>query len=339
MKRLKRFIIPIFIPNAGCPHMCIFCDQKEITGVRGAVNAKSIYDTVNNYLDTRPDWDDDVELAFFGGSFTSLPMKRQKELLSAGADMIKKGLIDSLRLSTRPDSISEKIVENLISYGVKTVELGVQSMDDEILEGANRGHTAQDTINAANLIARYNLSWIAQVMPGLPGDTAEKIVSTARRVSELSPDGVRIYPALVIKGTEMERLFNDGGYTPMSLDETISVLKEMVRIFDESRIPIIRIGLKPSKELEESVVSGPYHPSIGSLVMESIMYDVIFKEIEKMRFVPNTLTVKVNPSRISFAVGSSKINVINLKRAYKLENLKIVQDNNVEAGEVLIDGI
>lgn len=340
MKRLKRFIIPIFIPNAGCPHLCVFCDQNEITGVRSnKVNAKTIYDKVNSYLDTRPDWEKEVELAYFGGSFTSLPMKRQKELLQAGADLIDKGLIDSLRISTRPDSISEKIIENLISYGVKTVELGVQSMTDEILDRSNRGHTAEDTVKAVEIIKQYRLFWIAQIMPGLPGDTTETIFSTAKRVTELKPQGVRIYPALVIKGTELERLYNEGSYLPLTLDETISILKGIVHLFDESEIPIIRIGLKPSDELERSVVSGPYHPSIGSMVMESIMYDRIFTEIDRLSFVPNTLTVKVNPSRISSAVGSNKINVINLKRAYNLKGLKIVQDDYVGEGEVVIDGI
>ncbi len=343
MKRLKRFIIPIFISHAGCPNLCVFCNQNEITGTKSGkaekINAKTVNDTVKSYLDTRPDWEEEVELAYFGGSFTSLPMKRQKELLSVGSDLIEKGFIDSIRVSTRPDAISEKIVDNLISHGVKTVELGVQSMWDEILDRSNRGHSAEDTVKAVDIIAKHGLSWIAQIMPGLPGDTEETILFTANRVKELEPQGVRIYPALVIKGTELEKLYKSGDYLPMTLDDTISVLKKMALIFDENSIPIIRIGLKPSKELEKSVVSGPYHSSIGSMVMESIMYDRVFLEIEKLKFIPDTLTIRVSPKRISATVGNNKINVINLKRSYNLKQLKIVQDNNLGESEVLIDGI
>lgn len=340
MKRLKRFIIPIFIPNAGCPHLCVFCDQREVTGVRsGRVNAKTIYDTVNDYLDTRPDWDDEVELAYFGGSFTSLPMKRQNELLKAGFDLIEKGLIDFLRLSTRPDSISERVLENLVAHGVGTVEIGVQSMVDEVLEKANRGHTAGDTVRAVELISKYPLSWIAQMMPGLPGDTEDTILYTGEKVAELKPDGVRIYPTLVVKGTELERLYRAGKYQPFSLDDMIPVLKKLVLLFDDESIPIIRIGLNPSKELEESVISGPYHPSIGALIMESIMYDRMVSVVGGLRFIPDPLTIRVNPVRISAAVGRNKINVINLKREFKLKGLKINQDENLNDGEVAIDGI
>ncbi|MBN1573828.1 MAG: radical SAM protein [Deltaproteobacteria bacterium] len=340
MKRLKRFIIPIFIPNAGCPHLCVFCDQKEVTGFRSnKVNAKTIYDTVNGYLDTRPDWEDEVELAYFGGSFTSLSMKRQNELLKAGFDLIEKGLVDCLRLSTRPDSISERVLENLLSHGVRTVEIGVQSMVDEILKNANRGHTAEDTIRAVELISKYPLSWIAQMMPGLPGDTEETVLYTGRKVAELKPDGVRIYPTLVVKGTELERLYRAGKYQPASIDDMISILKKLVLLFDGESIPIIRIGLKPSKELEESVISGPYHPSIGALVLESIMYDRMSSAVGELRFIPDPLTIRVNPSRISTAVGNNKINIINLKREYKLKGLKVMQDEKLREGEVAIDGI
>ncbi len=340
MKRLKRFIIPIFIPNAGCPHLCVFCDQREVTGVRsGKVNAKKINDTVNSYLDTRPDWEDEVELAYFGGSFTSLPMVRQNELLKAGHNLIERGLIDSIRLSTRPDSISERVIENLISYGVGTVEIGVQSMVDEVLNKSNRGHTAEDTVRAVELISKYPLSWIAQMMPGLPGDTEDNVLYTGKRVVGFGPDGVRIYPTLVVKGTELERLYRAGEYQPASLDDMLSVLKKLVLLFEEEAIPIIRMGLKPSKELEESVISGPYHPSIGALVMESIMYDRMSSAVGGLRFIPDPLTIRVNPARIGAAVGSNKINVINLKREYKLKGLKVLQDTSLSEGEVAIDGI
>ena len=202
MKNLKRFIIPIFIPHAGCPHKCIFCDQGAVTGVKGGrIGREEIESIVMEYVDSRPDWEGDIELAFFGGSFTSLPMQRQLELLRVGSDLIEEGLIDEIRLSTRPDSISEKILKNLISHGVKTVELGVQSMSDDVLSMAQRGHTSDDTRKSAEMIMAHGLSWIAQIMPGLPGDTTEKMIYTANEVFEMGPNGVRIYPALVIKNT------------------------------------------------------------------------------------------------------------------------------------------
>ena len=339
MKRLKRFIIPIFIPNAGCPHMCVFCDQGKITGTKERVNAKNIQTTVKDYLATRPDWNREVELAYFGGSFTSLPMKRQNELLMIGKSLIDEGLIDSIRLSTRPDYISDKILDNLVRHGVGMVEIGVQSMVDEVLDSAMRGHTVKDTRLAVKLLKSRGLPWIAQLMPGLPGDSDETILYSAKRVSELDPDGVRIYPTLVVRDTELNVMYRNGEFIPLTLDKTISLLKEMVAIFDESSIPIIRMGLKPSVELEREIVAGPYHSSLKSRVLESIMFDRLMEAIGALNYIPDTLTIKVNPGRISYAVGNNKINLIGLKERFNLKMIKMVQDDAVEPGEVIIGGI
>ncbi len=339
MKNLKKFIIPIFIPHAGCPHRCIFCDQGAVTGIKGGrIGGEEIESIVLRYVDSRPDWEGDIELAFFGGSFTSLPMQRQLELLRVGSDLIEDGLIDEIRISTRPDSISDKILKNLISHGVKTVELGVQSMSDEVLLMAQRGHTSLDTKNAVDMITAHGLSWIAQIMPGLPGDTREAIIDTSLKISEMGPDGVRIYPTLVIKNTDLERIYRDGEYTPLTFDETISIVKEMVSIFNAKDIPTIRIGLHPSKELQEKVVDGPYDSSLGARVMESFLFDRISSEIEALNYIPNTLKIGVDPMQISSAVGNNKINIINLKKKFGLKDLKISPDEKAGEGEVIIYG-
>ena len=242
MKNIKRFIIPIFIPHAGCPHRCLFCDQLAVTaGGDGKITRQRIVETVQSYTETRPDWDRDIELAYFGGSFTSLPMKRQLDLLKIGGELIDKGLIDALRISTRPDAISEKILGFLSEYGVRTIELGIQSMSDHVLELSQRGHTTDDARNAARLIIESGFDLIAQIMPGLPGDTEETIIKTAEEVVKLAPDGVRIYPAVILKDTEMERLYLEGTYEPLSLDETVRIAGLIVRMFQKHNIPVIRI--------------------------------------------------------------------------------------------------
>jgi histone acetyltransferase (RNA polymerase elongator complex component) len=340
MKNLKRFIIPIFIPHAGCPHRCLFCDQQAITSA-GTVKltAKHIAETVKSYTDTRPDWDRDIELAFFGGSFTSLPMKRQLDLLKIGGELIDAGLIDALRVSTRPDAISEKVLGFLTEYGVRTIELGIQSMSDHVLELSQRGHTADDTRNAASLIKGRGFDLIAQIMPGLPGDDEETIMATADEVVRLSPDGARIYPAVVIQDTDMERLYREGEYVPLSLDETVRITGRIVRLFQDHDIPIIRIGLSHSKELEKRVVAGPYHESLGALVMEGMMAERIESLVGSLKHIPDPLVIRVHPRLVGAAVGGNKRTIRKLEKTHNLNRVKITGDQFLTEEEIVIENL
>jgi len=340
MKKPKRFIIPVFIPHEGCRFRCVFCDQHAITGdSTTAVNPGLIRETVYRYRDTNPLWEGERELAFFGGSFTALDTCRQEELLIVGKELIDTGAIHALRVSTRPDAIDETSVDRLVRFGVRMVEIGVQAMDDGVLTRSQRGHTVSDTIRAVRLLRDRGVSWIAQIMPGLPGDTDKTMFRTASRVCDLSPDGVRIYPALVISGTAMERMYQRGEYAPLPLERAVHILKTMVEIFEQRSIPIIRIGLCTSRNLENRIVAGPYHPALGSLVYEARMLDAMIVALEATAVPDEKVTIQVHPHDVSRAVGNRRSSITELKKRFPNRDFDIVGDCSMEQGKVRTNGI
>jgi histone acetyltransferase (RNA polymerase elongator complex component) len=340
MKKLKRFIIPIFIPHEGCRFRCVFCDQYSVTGMpKSPVTPAEIRDTVQRYLRTSPGWKRERELAFFGGSFTALSEQRQEELLTVGAELIAAGAVDSLRVSTRPDSVDEKVMDRLRRYGVRTVEIGIQSMDDGVLRASRRGHTVSDSIRAAALFSGCGIEWVAQVLPGLPGDTDETMRRTAEEVAELSPDGVRIYPAVVLAGTEMERLYNDGIYAPLSLDHTLELLKDMIDVYERRSIPVLRIGLCPSIELEHRIVAGPYHPALGTLAYEARMLETMIGAVRTDCRTYDTIVIRVHPRDVSRAVGRGRSSIMGLEQSYPGKRFEVVPDDSVGRGRILTGGV
>jgi histone acetyltransferase (RNA polymerase elongator complex component) len=340
MKRLKRFIVPIFIPHEGCRFRCIFCDQYAVTGRRTPpITPMQIYDTALRYRETRPDWEGERELAFFGGSFTMLADERQRELLAVGRQLIRAGVVDTLRISTRPDAIDETILNRLVRFGVGTVELGIQSMDDDVLRCSRRGHTVSDTVKTIELLSKRAVSWVAQIMPGLPGDTEKTMIETASRVADLSPGGVRIYPALVLSGTELEHMYRRGEYNPLSLDHALEIVKTMTVIFESHSVPIIRIGLCPSIELERRIVAGPYHPAFGSLVYEGKLLDVIIIAVNRAQTEGEKTVIRVHPHDVSRAVGTGKSSIRKLEQYYPGRQFQIVADLSVKRGRVHTNGI
>ncbi len=265
MGRKKQLIIPVFIPLAGCPHRCIYCNQQRITSAVGLPTVEQVEHTVKRYLST---WKAEGrrELAFYGGTFTALPQSLQEDYLKCARRLVEKGLVDSVRISTRPDCVDSFTAEFLSAMGVETVELGVQSMVDEVLRLSERGHTRADTVNAVRVLRAHNITVGVQIMPGLPGDTVETILETARRVTALKPSMARIYPTLVIKDTPLERLFREGRYTPWPLERMVEVCATIYRLFTEKGIRVIRMGLQPTGELVRAIVAGPFHPAFGELV-------------------------------------------------------------------------
>ena len=261
----KRLIIPIFIPFGGCPHQCVFCDQKGISGGKRLPEPREVVDTIELYLST---WKGKGarEAAFYGGIFTGLPESSQREYLEAACPFVKDGRLDSLRVSTRPDYIDRNISSFLKSHSVATVELGAQSMDAQILRLSGRGHSPEATASAVGTLRDGGLKVGLQFMPGLPGDTRESILDTTRKIIALSPDFVRVYPSIILKDTAMHRMYLGGQYIPWGLEEMVEVCVEVKRLLDEAGIPVIRMGLQPTKELESSIIAGPYHPSFRQLV-------------------------------------------------------------------------
>lgn len=258
--------VPIFIPHAGCPGRCVFCNQARSAGASDELSREAIVRKVALYRESAQESVSRFEIAFFGGNFTGLPAPEQARLLDIASGLKGAGAIQAIRLSTRPDCISGEIAETLAAAGVDTVELGVQSFSDRVLDLSARGHTAGDSVRAVTLLRERGIGTIIQLMTGLPGDTPRGALESARRAVELSPSGARLFPAVVLRGSGLEALYRRGEYLPLGLDEAVDIVKDMFLAFDRARIPVIRMGLHPLRDERTDVVAGPYHPAFGFLV-------------------------------------------------------------------------
>ncbi|RJP58552.1 MAG: radical SAM protein [Deltaproteobacteria bacterium] len=333
---MRYFIIPIFVPHLGCPHQCIFCNQRNITGVSDpATTPNLLEETVSLYLETWGKKDGfKTQIAFYGGSFTGLDLELQKSLLSRAHNFISRGEVSSIRISTRPDYIDSEIVSLLEDYGVDTVELGVQSMADRVLTLSGRGHTSADVEMAVETIKGYDLELGLQIMPGLPGDTPDLIMNTVDKIIKIGPDFVRIYPTLVIKDTPLEKLYLRGGFLPMTLDEAVSICKNALVKFKIADIPVIRLGLQSTPELERqgTIIAGPYHPSFRHLVESAIFFDMAERLIEKSPLYDERLTFRVTSEDYSYFCGQKNGNIAKLKERYKKKDIKVIREMDVKKG-------
>jgi histone acetyltransferase (RNA polymerase elongator complex component) len=302
-EKIRHYTIPIFIPMEACPFQCIFCDQKRISGRTIVPSSEDVINIINQHLSTLSEKNADIEIGFFGGTFTGLPKEKQRAYFDAVLPFIENRRIQGIRLSTRPDFISGKILDLLREYPVRTIELGAQSMDDEVLRTSGRGHTSMDIEIASRMILDAGFSLGLQMMIGLPGDTEEKSITTARKITELGAIETRLYPVIVIKGTPLESLFRKGKYSPLGLEEAIEVTKNVVRVFDEANVKIIRVGLHPSEGLLNRMeyVAGPFHPSFRELVMTSAWTDR-FSDLLNQKW-GETLEIRVNPADFHPAIG------------------------------------
>lgn len=264
-------ILPIFIPHAGCPHQCVFCNQKTISGQKNAAE-RGAREQITRWLQwLRPSLEN--EAAFYGGSFTALDSDLQERLLFLTDELLERGIIGSVRLSTRPDYIDDKKLELLKKHGVRLVELGVQSLDDRVLEAAGRGHTAADVVQAMKRLRAYNFKTGLQLMVGMPLQSFSSLQDTVARVIELQPDIARIYPLLVIKATPLAESWAKGEFQPLSLEEAV---RQSAWVYDQlmtNGIKVIRVGLQPDDELCASgnILAGPFHPSMGELVQSFLL--------------------------------------------------------------------
>lgn len=334
----RQYIIPIFVPHLGCPHDCIFCNQKSISGQKKQITAKDVRVTIEEYLKSFKEEDSYKEVAFFGGSFTGIDPKKQEELLSAAYEYIKNKKIDSIRISTRPDYINKDILKLLKKYKVKTIELGVQSTNDYILNRAERGHTFEDVKKASKLIRWYGFELGHQMMVGLPDSTKQDELNTAKDLIKLKPKIVRIYPVLVVKNTKLEKEYTNGDYEPLSVVQAVERCKEIVYLFNQKKIKVIRIGLQNTTEIsspdEESseVVAGPFHPAFRQLVESSIWYDSIVDKIKSYNVKVKEVEVIVNPEDINNVIGHKKENLNKLLDTYDVV-LKVTGDEKIKQGK------
>lgn len=332
---MRYYNIPIFVPHKGCPHDCVFCNQRRITGTSDEVSADDVRNITQQYLSSFKETKRQVEIAFFGGSFTAIPKEQQDELLKAANEYIKAGQVDGIRVSTRPDAIDTDILENLLKYGVTTIELGVQSMCEDVLLMSNRGYASEVVEKSVRLIRNYPFKLGLQMMAGLPGDTSEKSIYTGRCIIELKPDFVRIYPTLVVKDTALCDMYLNGVYTPQTLDEAVELCTELKIEFLKAGINVIRVSLQTTEEISPgaSVVAGPFNSAFGELVDNAIYYKKIVEYITHAK--SGVLEIDVNEREVSKAVGNGKINIRKLYEEYGIV-LKVHGKSDVLKGQVKI---
>lgn len=328
----RNSIIPVFVPHLGCPNDCVFCNQRRISGEKEAASAQTVKNAIETAAALTPKGTL-RQLAFYGGSFTAIPVAQQEELLSAASPYLENGTISSIRLSTRPDAIDETVLKRLSRYGVSTVELGAQSMCDEVLSLSGRGHTAKAVEDASKLIKEKGFELVLQMMTGLPGDSEERSIETARRMIALHPDAVRIYPTVIVRDTALFDLWQTGHYTEHTVENAVSVCSKIVPMFEKARIRIIRLGLNPTEELSGgAAVGGAYHPALGELVYSRIMRNkasALLKDCTDM-----SVTLGVNRSDVSKAVGQHRCNIEWLKSEYSLKDIK-VKPCDIEKGNII----
>ena len=328
---MKNYRIPIFVPHLGCPHDCVFCNQKHITGKTADVTAEDVIKIINEYLEFIPK-NSYTEIAFFGGSFTGIDFDKQTELLKIASKFVDEGKVQGIRCSTRPDCINEKILDNLKKHNVTCVELGVQSTDDEVLKLSARGHSFEDVKMASSMIKSYGISLGLQMMLGLPGDNFEKMQKTADDLISLEPTCVRIYPTLVVEDTALCDMYKNGKYLPLSLEDAVNWISVLIPKFKKADIDIIRIGLQTTDEINEETVIGPYHPSIRELAESKIILNVIESFLDK-NDVKSQIDIVCNPKIVSLVVGQNKCNLIYLKSKFYVS---IIQDECISTDKLKI---
>lgn len=311
---MKRVTVPFFISHQGCPHTCIFCDQHIISGAIGQLpTSAEIIAKVRTWQ--RSAGSCSLDVAFFGGTFTALALDIQEQLLGPLQPLLASAEIDAVRISTRPDCIDADHVGWLAGRGVRTIELGVQSMDNSVLAAAGRGHDAASSDAAIRCVRQHGLSVGAQLMPGLPGDTPAISLRSLECVIAAGADFVRIYPALVLRGTELARRFDAGEYSPLGLDEAVRLCKVLLHTALRAGVAVIRIGLQDDEGLNSgAVLAGCRHPAFGQLVRSELFYDLL-RQLASGLPDAAPLSIRCHPARISDVIGQGRV---NLKRLRKL---------------------
>ena len=336
---MRHVNIPVFIPHLGCPNDCVFCNQKRISGT-SSFNKAHVEGIIKNALSTIDPNQCETEIAFFGGSFTGIDRGDMLYLLETAHKFISSGQVKSIRLSTRPDYISDEILDILETYGVKTVELGLQSMDPSVLEASKRGHTAEQAVAACRAIKKRDFTLIGQMMIGLPCSTLEKELYTANIIAELC-DGARVYPTVVLRETELCSMAKRGEYTPLCLNDAVERTGEVLLVFDSFGKKVIRIGPQSGDELYDPdvVYGGDYHPAVGELAENYVFYKKICSALDgsEKETEGRQLIIYCPKGATSKVVGQKKINKLKLIKNYNLKCVKAVEKNDIIDYNIKLD--
>ena len=342
---MRHVNIPVFIPHLGCPNNCVFCDQRKISGCI-SFDESGVRNDIETALST-VFAEDDVEIAFFGGSFTGIDRDLMIRLLEISDSFIAEGRVSSVRCSTRPDYIDEEILAILRKHHVKTVELGIQSFSEKVLSASKRGHSAEMSIKACRMVKEAGFELIGQMMVGLPESTVDDEIDTAKAICALGADGARVYPTVVFSDTELAEMTSIGKYSPLSIENAIERTASVLGVFDRAEVPVIRVGLCSGENLSspESVVGGANHPALGELAMGELMYRRICEAADSALIAQDvygkTMTVFVPRGATSRAVGQKKRNILRLTEKYckkhAINRIKILENSSIIGYNIIID--
>lgn len=322
-------VIPLFIPHRGCPHDCLFCNQQKISGCdRGKEMTVPVAATIDHWLPRKQDRSQ-VQVAFYGGSFTCMDAGQQVELLAAVQPYIERGEVDTIRLSTRPDCIDASVIELLRQYRVGIVELGVQSLTEKVLQKSRRGHTVEQSLQALTLLRQAGLEVGVQLMPGLPGETRTSFLKTIDTVVTLEPDFARLYPVLVVKDSGLDKLYRKGKYRPLSLNRAIALTAACCKRLESRGVEVVRMGLQPTDLLVESVVAGPYHPAFGELVRSRLWFKRIRARMANLA-PKKKLQIYISHRDVSAVVGKKRSNIMRLEELGFSGRFSIIVDKSME---------
>ncbi len=326
-------VIPIFIPHCGCPHDCLFCNQQKISGsVRESPAKVAIAGTIDEWL-ARKGKRRQVQVAFFGGSFTCLPVGEQAALLSAVQPYIDEKKVDSIRLSTRPDCIDPEVCSRLHEFRVEVVELGAQSFNDTVLQKSLRGHNSEDIRRSVALLKQSAIKVGLQLMPGLPGETSGSLLRGIAEVIALQPDFVRLYPTVVVKDSGLEKLYQSHRYRPLSINKAVALTARCYQKLTGAGIDVVRMGLQPSVSLAESFVAGPYHPAFGELVQSRLWLKKIRAGLALLD-PQQKVVIHVSPKDLSAVVGMKKQNIKRLEELGYSGRFTIAPNKEMARGSI-----
>ena len=333
----RRVNIPIFIPHVGCPNACVFCNQRSISGQLD-FDAAEVDGKIAQALSTIGE-QDECEIAFFGGSFTGIDRDLMLYLLGVAQKYVDAGRAVGIRMSTRPDYITERVLDDLSRFAVKTIELGLQSLDDEVLVASGRGHDAACALRACRAVKDAGYELIGQMMIGLPRSSVESEIKTARLIAEVGADGARVYPTVVFYDTELCAMAERGEYVPLSNEDAVIRTKEVLSVFADAGVPCIRVGLQASENLsdDEKVYGGANHSAIGELAMGELYFDRICREIERLDLHGKTLTVYVAEGCVSKAVGQKKKNKQRICQKYGFKTIKVLEKNQIIGYNIILE--
>jgi len=329
---IRPFIIPVFIPHAGCPHQCAFCNQTFIADhPEGMPSEKNISAEISRFLSYQQPHHEAPQISFYGGTFLGIGEEWILKFLGVAEGFVSRGEAASIRFSTRPDTISPGILDLIQGFSVRTIELGLQSMDDTVLQLSQRGHTALDSHRAITLLNERGYEIILQMMIGLPGQDESSALATAQEFAGFQPDGVRIYPTIVLKNSRMETWYQEGTYEPLSLDAAVSQTKNLYRVFQDKQIPVIRMGLQASASLDfdRAIVTGPYHPAFGHLVHSEIFFDKAASALASETTPIHKTVFVVHPSSIPKMRGLQNANIKRLKSLFQIDSIELVPDVSI----------